>query len=230
MASPSSITTLPTELHLLIDAELDEASRVALRLTCRMFYERLDIINIDKELYRTNVCYRRLVEAHTNPDLNFQQCRLCAQRWPRDEMFTSTLPQTASSEAIERSYILRRRCGRDSGPGMVSTGYSDICDNERHLFVQRNPAQLQFDPRPPSWSRCAAHICMHCRQVILPSKTSCHCKCRFCGVRPIQVLLHFSQRYGPPRFAIIRTGEVYHAAEWETDKVMLLREVVPQGR
>jgi hypothetical protein len=219
MASSAFIGNLPIELIVNIERYLDDPSRLALRLTCKSFQHNLDPFVVNKLQYKQNQCYRRLIDSHTNSDLELQCCRICNQRWPRDTMFTSTLLSSSEQEQIDKDFIFRHKCGRDGGPGMISTNYSDICDAHRHLFVHMVSLRPRDTPAPAKtqWILDARFLCMHCQTTKNRMHDVCGCGCSLCGTRPVQVFLRLSWSTRPHRYAVFRENGVYRAAEWWPD-------------
>ena len=221
------MNSLPIELLLEIDDRLDDPARIAFRLACKSLLNQLPAFKIDLRVYNSSLCFRSLINAHLSDTQDSSTCRICSHRYSRDEMFTaSTLmmgsqnPPSAQQQEriiIERDFILRHGCGRDGGPGTVPTCGSDICDWERHRFVQMERINDSNQPKQEDvqWTIRDQKMCLHCFNIMPLFRQTCSsCQCRLCGVRRAKILVRTGSD-SPDRYAIYQEVDgSFWVAEW----------------
>ncbi|KIW00633.1 uncharacterized protein PV09_07827 [Verruconis gallopava] len=228
--------SLPLELVDLIYSYADDASKLALRLTCKSLNQGLRRQHgVSKRPSNSlNACYWRLVSRHLDYEIGRRTCVVCDQRYAV-ETFDSAAPPSVTRNKSDLEYILRHGFDRLGGPGMVPTA-ADICHHHRSSFIYLYNACETFLSHiqhalgvRKDWSRRwftrTLSVCMHCKSFGLASACRARkrsyrcCNCDFCGVRPVCFfgrLMDFGEK-PPRRYAVVRENGHFLVKEWYDD-------------
>jgi hypothetical protein len=234
MAAPQGIARLPLELMFRVDRFLDNASKIAVRLTCKSFLTRLPMHKKAEQL-STNDCFRRLASAHLDAELDRRRCALCHQRYPL-ELFTGS-----ATSALDREFMLDHGFHRGTGgPGMIPTA-ADICDHERSRFVSALDPRSSYiyadDPvfreqvawhakTPCLWVTSLRSLCLHCHRHREPWRQTCYsCACDYCGVRTVRVFVRLAaQDWGGYRPGTTMIEEDNGWGESKPERSVIMRD------
>lgn len=239
------MSTVPQEIIDHIDAFLDDASKIALRISCASLHVKLSKWPIKATRPISNTCYYKRVSSHIDLDLTRRRCILCKQRYPKD-LFSHDMGWTPE----DCEYLRRHGVDRCGGPGMIPTA-TDMCDYERRRFIlfldinqslryQQNLCTTRQATSPMTsrvrWSSTFIKMCMHCCRHHEPWRQYCVCSCDFCGVRRVRIfirlLFHESTHSVPERYVIIKYDgqDKWYVKEWHRNSHPVYLEVAELDR